>query len=81
VAGQRALDEFLSGENVDPYNLVPKPEAGNMEDFFGEMSEEEIAQYKSCYEIMDFDSCLSNNVCLNETHIFVVSASFPMEGL
>jgi hypothetical protein len=46
AAGQRALDELISGKKVDPYDLVPKPEAGNMEDFFDEMSEEEIAQYK-----------------------------------
>ena len=31
---------------VDPYELIPKSDVGNMEDFFCEMSESDVMQYK-----------------------------------
>ena len=41
-------DEFLLRlrTKVDPYDFIPRPDVGNMEDFFGEMSDPEVAQYK-----------------------------------
>ena len=46
MTGEQAMNELLSGQKIDPYDLVPKPEIGNMEDFFDEMTETEVSHYK-----------------------------------
>ena len=49
MTGEEALGELLSGKKTHPYDLLPKPEIGNMEEFFPEMTETEIFEYKGDY--------------------------------
>ena len=46
MTDQEVVDELLSGQRTDPYGLIAKPEIGNMEEFFDEMTETEITRYK-----------------------------------
>ena len=46
MTDQEVVDELLSGKRTDPYDLIAKPEVGNMEEFFDEMTEAEITRYK-----------------------------------
>ena len=42
----RHRTRFYLGKGFIRMTLVPEPEVGNMEDFFGEMTETEISKYK-----------------------------------
>ncbi|RPB23234.1 hypothetical protein L211DRAFT_279841 [Terfezia boudieri ATCC MYA-4762] len=44
MPGQRST--LLPLQRVDPFECVPKPEVGNMEDFFDEMTEFEVKKWK-----------------------------------
>ena len=52
-------DQFLSevNEKVHPYDLIPKPDVGNLEDFFPNMTEAEIRGYKEKMTMRHLTSC------------------------
>lgn len=43
---EEEVKQLLSRPKVDPYDLIPKPDVGNMEELFHDMTEDEVKQYK-----------------------------------
>lgn len=46
VVGKQGVKQILSRPRVDGYDIMPKGDVGNMEEFYDEMSKEEIEQHK-----------------------------------